>query len=124
VEAALAFYVPTPLAVTSLSTADTTIALPEKGQLLSTTTFFYRTAALLAIKSLCWRWRDNDTCWSCSIAQKQTKNLSEPYAMQLLGQQANIHVPKVLLAWTDKTGRTHLIIERIKGKEIGPFCQV
>lgn len=64
---------------------------------------------------------DTVTFWSSSICYKQTQDLSEPYAMQLVDRHTNVPVPKVYIAWTDKKGKTHLVMERIKGKELGPL---
>lgn len=98
-------------------TAETTNDLPERGSALSTLGPVSKPISntRLTLKYLSWRTRkDTVTFWSSSICYKQTKNLSE-----LLGQKPNIPVPKVLIAWTGKKGNTHLIMERIKGKELG-----
>ena len=109
----------------------TTNGLPEEGNRPppvhpvskpGNNTILRRMVARLATKCLSWRARkDTVTFWSPSICYKQTKNLSEPYAMQLVGQQTAVPVPKVLIAWTDKKGKTHLVMDRIKGKEPGPL---
>jgi hypothetical protein len=87
-----------------LSTAGTTIALPEQGKAGTTlhlisqpinNTFLRHTVAPLAIKCLSWRPRkDTVTFWTSSICYKQTKNLSEPYAMQLVGKKKTVPVLK------------------------------
>ena len=41
--------------------------------------------------------------------------------MQLVGEKTTVPVPKVLISWTDKRGKTHLIMERVRGKELGLF---
>lgn len=41
--------------------------------------------------------------------------------MQLVREQTNVPVPRVLIAWTDKKGKTHLVMQRIKGQELGPL---
>jgi hypothetical protein len=39
--------------------------------------------------------------------------------MQLVGKQTMVPVPEVLIAWTDKRGQTHLVMERIRGGNLG-----
>jgi hypothetical protein len=39
--------------------------------------------------------------------------------MQLVGKQMTVPVPRVLTAWTDKRGQTHLVMKRIGGRELG-----
>jgi hypothetical protein len=39
--------------------------------------------------------------------------------MQLIGKQTTVPVPKVLIAWTDKRGETHLVMERSSGRALG-----
>jgi aminoglycoside phosphotransferase len=41
--------------------------------------------------------------------------------MRLVREQTNVPFPRVLIAWTDKKGKTHLVMQRIKGQELGPL---
>lgn len=70
--------------------------------------------ARLAIKGLSWA----VTFWTSGICYKLTKDLSEPYAMQLVGAKTTAPVPKVLMAWTDRRGKTHLGTERVNGRNL------
>jgi serine/threonine protein kinase len=96
------------------------VAIPTTGPINNT--FLRRTLARLAIKTLSWRpKKDTVRFWTSSICYKQIENLSEPYAMQLVRQNTTVPVPRVLIAWTDKKGKSHLVMERIRGRELGPL---